>query len=229
MADALFLELEGVIAETRPHRAAALAEALAAEGVAVLAEVAEELAGGRPVHRAVEGALRASGRTLDDVATDLAVLRAERAFESRMGRGVTLVPGALPFINRAHGRTRLAVVTRVPRAVTDLVLGLAGVEFAFEAIVTAEDVPAHAPPGSGFRLAMERMGRRRPLGTTRRAALVDGADAAAHARAAGLRSIVVGEIPTHEALEADGMVPSLDGLTIDMLDALLVRAEEGVS
>ncbi|HEY0995782.1 MAG TPA: hypothetical protein VGD77_07320, partial [Gemmatimonadaceae bacterium] len=102
MLDVLFLELEGVIADTREQRAAALVEALAAEGVSILAEVAAEHAVGRSPRHAVEQALRASARELDPVGMDLAVLRAGRAFESRIGRGVSLLPGALPFLNRAH-------------------------------------------------------------------------------------------------------------------------------
>jgi beta-phosphoglucomutase-like phosphatase (HAD superfamily) len=231
MLDVLFLELEGVLADTRELRAAALVEALAAEGVSLLAEVAAEHAPGRTPRHAVEQALRAAGRELDAVGMDLAVLRAEKAFESRIGRGVTLLPGALPFLNRAHaaagGRARLALVTRVPRNVAGLVLGLAGVEFLFDAIVAGSDVRHDADPGEAHRLALGRLAARRPLGPGRRVALVDGAEGAAEARAAGVLSVVTGAVPPHEALEADAMVPGLDGLTLDMLDALLARADQG--
>ncbi|MHB0949857.1 MAG: HAD family hydrolase [Gemmatimonadaceae bacterium] len=231
MLDVLFLELEGVIADTRAQRAAALVEALAAEGVSVLAEVAAEHASGRTTRHAVEQALRAASRELDEVGVDLAVLRAGRAFEARVARGVTLLPGALPFLNRAHasagGRTRLALVTRVPRAAACLVLGLAGIAFLFDAIVAGDDVRDDADPGERYRLAMGRLAARRPLGPGRRVALVDGAEGALDARAAGVASVVTSTVPPHEALEADAMVPGLDGLALDMLDALLARADQG--
>jgi hypothetical protein len=40
------------------------------------------------------------------------------------------------------------------------------------------------------------------------------------AREAGLRTIAV-HVPAHVALEADASVPSLGGLTVDAVDALL--------
>ncbi|MHB1071644.1 MAG: hypothetical protein ACYC3Q_02360, partial [Gemmatimonadaceae bacterium] len=58
-------------------------------------------------------------------------------------------------------------------------------------------------------------------------ALVDGAEGALDARAAGVASVVTSTVPPHEALEADAMVPGLDGLALDMLDALLARADQG--
>ncbi len=229
MVDVLFLELEGVIADTRAQRAASLVEALAAEGVSLLAEVAAEHASGRTTRHAVEQALRAASCQFDEVGVDLAVLRAGRAFEARMARGVTLLPGAVPFLNRAHGsgRTRLALVTRVPRPTADLVLALAGIEFLFDAIVSGDDVRDDAEPGERYRLAMGRLAARRPLGPGRRVALVDGAEGALDARAAGVGSVVTGTVPPHEALEADAMVPGLDGLTLEALDSLLARADQG--
>lgn len=212
--DVVLMELEGVLADTAALRRAALRRSLAEDG-ATLDDDAACLCDARATRDAVELAARLTGAALDDTALDLAALRAERRFAASLGEGVVLVPGARELVERLAGRVRLGVVTRLARADADRVLALAGLEWAFELVVAAEDADAKPSPAA-YVLALARLARRRPLGAAV-LALEDGAAGIAAATAAGVRCVVIGDVPAHEAMRADGALRSLDGATLERL------------
>jgi beta-phosphoglucomutase-like phosphatase (HAD superfamily) len=95
-----------------------------------------------------------------------------------------------------------------------------------EVVVSAEDaVPKpHAAP---YALALARLARRRPLSPDAVLALEDGPAGIAAATAAGLRCVVVGPLPAHEAMRAAGSLPTLDGVTAERLALVAGAATEG--
>ena len=220
MVSVVLTELEGVIAETRPLRRVALGCAVREEGAALDDAALDELAA-LPVAAAVRAALARAGHAVDETAADLAALRAERHFAERAGRGLSLAAGAREFVEGAQARARLAVVTRASRREAELVLGLAGLDAAFECVVAAEDVSAPKPDGEGYERALARLARRRPVARGTTVALEDGAVGIRAARAARLRVVAVGAVPAHDALAADASLPSLAGQDVAALDALL--------
>ncbi len=226
MLDALMLELEGVVVETRAARIEALARALRDDGAAALPDGAADELLGLPPRRAAAAAVALLGMTRDETALDLIGLRADRYFTERMSQGVTLREGARVLITIAHARSRLALVTRAGRAVVDLVLGLSGLHDAFEVIVSADDVLDNKPAPESYARALSRLQNRRPLSRDRVLALEDARTGIAAARAAGLRCLAVGELPAHQAVEADGLVPSLADAGHDVLSELERWAHE---
>ena len=225
MTAALLLELEGVLVETLPLRAAALAEALAGDGIEVTTDEAMELSRGRAVRRAVAMAAHDARVAFDLVAIDLTASRAEQYFAARASAGgVTLAPGAVDFMIQAQANARCAVATRASRPEAELLLRLAGLEDFFECIVTLEDVVEEKPAPATYRAVLARLERRRALPRRGVVALEDGADGARAARAAGVVSIVVGAAPASEALEADGYLPTLEGATMETIRAIAARA-----
>lgn len=220
MLDALLLELEGVVVDTREARCAALVGSLAADGVAIGAADYDELASGLTPRQGVAAILASEEIPSDEIRADLIALRAERAFVARIGKGAALQGGVLELLRDAQSRTRLAVVTRASRAVADLVLSLVAPDLVFETVVTADDVVDPKPSPDGYRIALERLGRRRTLSPGNCIALEDSLVGIQAARACGLRSIAVGELPAHRALEADGWIRDLRDATVPSLVAL---------
>jgi hypothetical protein len=101
------------------------------------------------------------------------------------------------------------------------VLSLARVEHLFTCVVAAEDA-APKPSPEPYRLALARLQRARARvvrGTV--VAVEDGLPGIRSARAAGLATVVVGDVPAHVALEADGYVASIAGLTAESLLSLV--------
>lgn len=228
MIDAVLLEFENVIASTREARRDALRDALAADGVALDdARYAEEWAG-LPARSAGAAAAHAAGATLDPTALDLLALRADRAFAERLGKGVVLAPGAREFVDHAHGRARLAVVTRASRREVEFVLGLSGLAPAFECVVTADDVAAAKPDPAAHRAALARLDRRRALTAAAALAVEDAAPGFAAARAAGVACVAVGAVPPYQAAAAAAYVASLESHTVHTLSRLVTRGQERV-
>lgn len=194
MLDAVLLEWEGVLADTRDARRVAIEHALAAEGVADLPPADATLA-------------------------QLVALRAERAFVEGLATGLVLTPGAADFVRHAHERTRVVIVTRATRAETEAVLRLSSLDDSVHQVVCADDVIGDSPSVAQYERALTVISRLRPVHRARIVAIVDGLPGIRAARAAGVRVLAVGT-PAHESLEADGAVSSVDGLTMPELERI---------
>jgi HAD superfamily hydrolase (TIGR01509 family) len=228
MLDTVLLELEGVIADTGEARRDAIFAALRADGVKLPESEYRDLCAGLSFDDAVRAAFRSGGRGRDETAIALAAHRAERAYRAYIGKGLTLVEGARETLERLHDSVRLALVTRAPRNDAMFVLSLARVEHLFTCVVAAEDAPAKPSP-EPYRLAIGRLQRARARvvrGTV--VAVEDGLPGVRSARAAGLATVVVGDVPAHVALEADGYVPSIAGLTAESLLSLVAPRNEPI-
>lgn len=226
MLEALLLELEGVVVDTRSARFDALVRALADDGLGNLPEgAAEDLLGLSP-RDAAAVASRLLGVAADPTTLDLIGLRADRYFTDRVSQGVSLREGARVLITIAHARSRPALVTRASRAIVDLVLGMSGLHDAFEVIVCADDVLDNKPAPESYTRALSRLQNRRPLARERVLALEDARPGILAARAAGVRCLAVGDLPAHHAVEADGLVASLADAGHDVLAELERWAHE---
>jgi len=224
MLDVLFFEIESVVIDTRSARRDALLGAI--ESVLQLRvdppePALDDVLDGRPARDAARCLLARSRMARDDVELDLIAVDASRRLACTLEHGVMLQPGATRFIASVHGRVRLAVVTQLRRPDADAVLRLAGIEAAFESIVTADDVIEEKPSPEGYCTGLERMARRRPVATWRCAALDGSRSGIRAARGAAIRTVAVGALAPEHAMEAEAFVPSLDGLTLEMLHALV--------
>lgn len=215
------LEFEGVLADTAPHRLAALREALLADGLALDDETWLEHCLGLPVDASVQAARRALGEADDPVAAEITRLRAEKSFTERIGRGLLMQPGGLALVQALRTQARLAIVTRASRREVDFVLTLAGLADAFTCIVTADDPGAGKPSAAPYQLALHKLSRTTPVTPADAVAFEDTRPGIRSARAAGVRVIAVGSIPPHHAMEADAFYATLAGLSFEQLRAFV--------
>jgi HAD superfamily hydrolase (TIGR01509 family) len=223
MVDVVLLELEGVLLQTGELRRRALERAFADEGLPVIARSAGDCTA-LPVRAAVSAALARANEARDETGVDLLTLRAERHFLDSVSRGLTLAAGAGDFVAGLQGSARLAIVTRASRRETELLLSLAGLDLAFETVVTSDDVREPKPAAAPYHVALERLRRRRALTAATVVALEDGVAGIRAARDAGVRCIAVGACPAFTAIEADGYLEDLAGATLETLRALVMRA-----
>ena len=190
MPDALLLDWEGCIVDTAVMRRDALQRALQEEGLALNA-----------------------ASTPDPVVADLIAARASRAFAERLGKGFLLVDGARALLEAAQLTSRIAIVTRATRSETEFVLRLAELDGVVSTIVSADD-DVHAPPSPApFLAALAQLAKRRETRPGQSIAVATSADVLRSARSATLRTVALAA-PAHIALEADGAVDSLGGLTL---------------
>jgi HAD superfamily hydrolase (TIGR01509 family) len=219
----LLVEFEGVIAGTAALRRDALIESLAVEGIAVTDALAAAGAG-YPTEDAVRRVRRAAGAPDDETATELARLRAERAFATRAGKGIAITPDARAVLERLSSCCRLSLVTRASRREVEFVLGLGGLDGLFRPVIAVEDAAPPKPAAAPYEAALARIAQLFPGQQLRALAVEDHPVGIRAARAAGIACVAVGPLPAHEAVEADAWVESLADLTPER-----VRALTGVS
>lgn len=208
----LLFEFEGVLADTAEMRSAALAEAFRSDDIMLTAE--QHAVGlGYPVESAVRRIRRAIDAQDDETAVEICRLRAERAFAERAGKGLCLQPGATQALEKLVNTARCAIVTRASRREVEFALGLAGLDGAFRPVIAIEDATPPKPAGTPYFAALARIGQLFPGQQLRALALEDSVVGIRAARAAGLASVAVGDVPPHEAVEADAWVESLADLT----------------
>ena len=220
MIDAVLIEFEGVIADTRAARRKALLDTLQEDGVGLTESEYTEHCSARPVRAAVRSAFSLRHVMRDEVAIELAAMRAERRFADLVDTGVSLVEGASNLIELLHGQTRLGIVSRAARAEIDATLALAQLDHVFEFVIAADDAFQPKPSPASYLGAIERLARRRAVMVRHVVALEDGPVGIRAAKAAGIRCAVVGSLPVHLALDAHALIPSLVGQSVATLDAL---------
>ncbi|HJU76208.1 MAG TPA: HAD family phosphatase [Gemmatimonadaceae bacterium] len=228
MIDAVLFEFDGVLADTARARGDALRSTLREDGINLTPDEFREHCAGRSFPEGVRAALDMKSVKLDETGIDLLVLRTERAYSAVVGKGVTLSDGVPQVIERLAGSVRLGIVTRAQRSDVDFVLSLAGLDHAFACLVTGEDVTTGKPSPAPYRVALERLSRLRVTRASSCVALEDTLVGIRSARAAGLRAVAVGALPAHVAMEADGLLQGISGLTLASLQRLVARDGERI-
>ena len=227
MVDAVLLELEGVVFDTRELRRLSLRDALVEQGLAPTID--HDVVDGATPRAAVERSLALQGVEHDPVLVDLLIARVERGFSNRLGTsGAALCDGARLFIEDAAGTARLAVVTHARRSDAEIMLRLSSLGDLFSVVVTADETLSAHPSDEGLKLALARLGKTRPILAKRTLALGHGLAAIRAARAGGITCVAVGELEAHVAMEADAYVPTLAGHTLRSLDHFVRTGEEQV-
>ena len=148
--------------------------------------------------------------------------------------GAAALPGAVELIKHLSGNIPLAICSGALRADILPILGSLGIADAFNEIVTADDTHISKPDPAPYRLAAERLsvavsdGRgitRRPAastGTGFMLAIEDTPAGIASAKGAGLKVLsVTNSYPAEALTQADAVVASLEGLTLEKLNRLI--------
>jgi HAD superfamily hydrolase (TIGR01509 family) len=220
MVDVVLFEFEGVIAETRERRTAALRRSLADDGIEASVEEIAQVWRALPSRAAAAALLERRGDRADEVMLDLIALRADRYFGEEASGGLSLVPGARDCVGRLEGRARLGIVTRASRRDVERTLALAELGFAFECVVTSDEMIEQKPSPIGYERALERLSRRGAVQRDNVIALEDGPAGIRAARAAGIRCVAVGPMAAEVAMDADGYIKTLEHVTLERLREL---------
>lgn len=223
----LLFEFEGVLAETSAMRQAALAESLAVDGIALNAELLA-LAQGRTLEDGIRRIRDAAGAPEDFTAIELGRLRAERSFAARLGKGVALAADVRPALERLSAVARLALVTRAARRDVEFVLNLGGLDGVFRPIVTQDEAHAAKPARAPYDAALRRVAELFPGQVLRGVAVEDCLVGVKAARGAGLLTVLVGQHPPQDAMEADCWVETLADFAPERLRLLLSPATKGI-
>ena len=151
--------------------------------------------------------------------TELAGLIAKKAaaFQELLeSDGAAALPGSVELIKSLSGNIPLAICSGALRADILPVLGGLGIENAFDTIVTADDTHISKPDPAPYKLAAKK------LGVTSGLAIEDTPAGIASAKGAGLKVLAVtNSYPPEFLTQADAVVASLEGLTLEKLNTLI--------
>jgi HAD superfamily hydrolase (TIGR01509 family) len=141
-----------------------------------------------------------------------------RRLAARYREELPLIPGAREAVLRLAGRWPLAVASSSNRPIIDLVLERSGLDSAFQATVSSEEVARGKPAPDVYLEAARRLGAAPALC----AAVEDSHAGILSAKAAGLRVLAIPNRrypPDPDALAAaDDVLTSLDDLTPNRID-----------
>jgi beta-phosphoglucomutase len=130
--------------------------------------------------------------------------------------GAAALPGAVELIKQLSGNIPLAICSGALREDILPILGKLGIEKAFDTIVTADDTHISKPDPAPYKLAMKK------LGVTSGLAIEDTPAGIASAKGAGLKVLsVTNSYPADALNQADAIVDSLEGLTLEKLNRLV--------
>jgi beta-phosphoglucomutase len=226
MLDAVIFDFDGVIANTEPLHFRAFERTLAEEGLPIDWNAYLTRYIGYDDRDAVRHMLVDAGRdpTMEEQRR-LCERKARHFIDIVSTEPMTPFPGVPELLAALHGRIPVALCSGAIPGDIDPVLDRTGLSAFFDARVTAADVAASKPDPASYVLAVRRLSERfqdRPILPVRCVAIEDTAAGIAAATGAGLRVLAV--LNTHEADVLHGathIVPSLAGVTVGMLEALL--------
>lgn len=222
MLRAIIFDCDGVIADTEPLHFAALQRVLAEEGIALTEEDYYRHYLAFDDRGCFAKAFSNNAMLTTEKLAEL-IDRKASYIEPAMRTHLRLFPGMVDFIRRAADKYPLAVASGALKREIELVLDFGGVRDCFLAIVSAEDVTRGKPDPEAFLKAHEIINAHATAAISPQECLVieDSLHGVEAARLAGMPVLAVtNSYPKDRLSKADMVVESLDGLSLDSLQAL---------
>ena len=221
---AIVFDFDGVIADSERLHLRAYQEILAPEGIEL--STADYFA--RYLGYDDVGVFKALGRDhdvqMDEQRVSELIARKGQRYESLAAAGEMLFPGAADFIRAAAAAVPIAIASGALTHEIEEVLERAGLRPLFPVIVGADQTEHSKPHPDPYNAAFDRLRAHssRDLIAQRTVAIEDSRWGLVSARAAGLRCVAVTNTYSDAELRADAelVVPGLNTLTLDALDAL---------
>ncbi len=220
---AIVFDFDGVIADSEPLHLRAFQQTLTEEGIELsAADYYSRYLGYDDV-----GLMRMlaadRGIAMSDRQITALVARKGAKLQEMRRDGHVLFPGAVEFIRGAAAEVPIAIASGALKHEIVEIIGAAGIEDLFTAIVAAGDTPQGKPSPAPYLLAFERLrqGSGRDLDPRRCVAIEDSRWGLESAQGAGLRCVgVTNSYSAAELRGAELVVGGLGELTLPALDRL---------
>lgn len=135
----LVVALDGLIADTPPLRARAVAAGLQAAGIDMEPPDQYDVIAGRTIAEAVRFAVQAQLGEEDETLVDIVSMQAERSCAAFMRDTTRLKKGTADWVKRAASRWRLIVRSDSNRSDAEQILDVAGIEMYISLLRAADD------------------------------------------------------------------------------------------
>jgi beta-phosphoglucomutase len=221
---AIVFDFDGVIADSERLHLRAYQDVLAPEGITMSNEDYFARYLGYDDVGVFKALGRDHGKQMDEHRVSELIARKGQRYESLAAAGEMLFPGAADFIRAAAAAVPIAIASGALTHEIEEVLERAGLRPLFPVIVGADQTEHSKPHPDPYAAAFTRLRSHsgRDLDAQRTVAIEDSRWGLVSARAAGLRCVAVTNTYSDAELRADAelVVPGLNTLTLDALDAL---------
>lgn len=228
---AVIFDCDGVLADTEPLHLDGFNHVLAPLGVTITADEYARSYLGLDDRAAFTRALSSHGMPATTARTSELVAAKAAVLARRLATGLRIYPGVVELV-RSLASLPLAVASGARRDEVLAVLRAAAIADCFSVVVACEDVAAGKPDPAPFLTALARLNRRHALDLVPGDCLVieDSVRGITAARAAGMRTVAVTTSYDAAALgDADVVVPTLAGMTLEALRRRLAAAQPFIS
>lgn len=221
---AIVFDFDGVIADSERLHLRSYQEILKPEGITMSNEDYFARYLGYDDVGVFKAVGRDSGVEMDDQRVSELITRKGQRYESLAAGGEMLFPGAADFIRAAAAAVPIAIASGALTHEIEDVLNRAGLRSLFPVIVGADQTERSKPHPDPYQTAFMRLRAQSGLDLVawRTVAIEDSRWGLVSAREAGLRCVAVTTTYAEAELRADAelVVPGLNALTLDALDAL---------
>jgi len=223
MIKAILFDFNGVIINDEPIQMRAYQEALKSENIS-LTEEEYYSALGMDDKAFVRFVFSKNGKELSEETMNAIIERKTEARRKVVDKELPLFDGAVNFIKAASRACEIGLVTMARRKEIDYVLEKAGLENAFSAIVSAEDVSNHKPDPECFNLGFRLVDKKRtgnggfPLVRSECLVIEDAPPGVVAGRNAGMKTLGITNTVSAQALRdagADIVASNLADLSVD--------------
>jgi beta-phosphoglucomutase len=228
LLSAVVFDFDGVIADSEPLHFEGFRRVLARQGVALARSDYYAKYLGYDDAGAFRAVLADHGQRFDDGLIASLVAAKVALFPDVLAGQPVIYDGAAACIDRLGARVPLAIASGAALDDIEAVLRGTSLRERFRTVVAAEHTPRSKPHPDPYRRALEILREQGvlPMDTPARhvVAIEDSVWGLQSARDAGLRTVAVTTSYRAEDLGvADLIVPSLDAVTVEVLDALVAR------
>lgn len=221
---AIIFDFDGVIADSERLHLRSYQDVLAPEGIRMSNEDYFARYLGYDDVGVFKAVGRDNGMPMDEHRVSELIARKGQRYESLAAAGEMLFPGAADFIRAAAAAVPIAIASGALTHEIEDVLDRAGLLPLFPVIVGADQTERSKPHPDPYQTAFARLRTHtgRDLVAWRSVAIEDSRWGLVSARAADLRCVAVTNTYSAAELRADAelVVPGLNALTLDALDAL---------
>jgi len=219
MIRAIIFDFNGVIADDESPHVTCFRQALAESGLSLSIEDYYGTYLGMDERTCTAMLLSArDGSCTDDLLQRIIARKAELFAARTTDQKPMLFPGAVEFVRAARSRYRVASASGGRRHQIDQALAGTPIERDFELVVAAEDCPIGKPDPAIYEMTLARLNSGGPSSLTLAAwhclVIEDSLAGILSARQAGMYVLAVPTTyPAEKLGEADGILPSLSGMT----------------
>lgn len=225
MLRAIIFDFNGIIVNDEPIHLEMLQKVLEEEGISLSSEDYYARYLGFDDRGCFRAAFQDYTRALDETRLRELITRKAVYYQEAMERGLTAFPGVEMLIRALSSRFPLAIASGALRSEIESILAAMNLKNFFKAIVSAEDVKEGKPEPEIFTTAIVRLNETiaqgKPLRPSECLVIEDSKEGIRGARRAGMKCLAVtNSHPAHELGEADKVLNSLEGITVEFLESL---------